>query len=627
MLGYLKVFCVLSIISFTPLFLPLAFSQPRLPKKYDIDLGKIVVTASKLEQTYKYSTQNISVVDFDDIDSAGVIQISEILDLLPSVDILDQGATGSYRAVYTRGASSAQVLTLVDGRPVNTHRDGVADFNQIPLSNIDRIEVLRGPASNIYGTSAVGGVINIITKSGSDAMQTQLLSKFGSFATRLVSLSQGYKINDFDYFISYDYLASHGHRDNSDFLSHNANAKIGYQINSDNRISVSGGYYNSELGVIGQIPWINLDDKQEMFKKYVDLTYNGRLIKGQDLLFKFYYNSDRLEFIESYNPTIKHTHNAKLFGYESQISQTFWGFLRTAIGVDYKEYKLDSTSTAKHANNVKGVYVESEAAILENDNFILNRGSLKIGARWDDYSNFGDRLSPSWSFSAWFLDSIKLHALVAKSFRAPTFNDLYWPVQDYVFWGVSGNPDLGPEKAVSYEAGLSTYLFNKFKTDITFFKTDFNDLIQWGYDGIKWYKPDNVSSAKIKGAEIETEFVLEDKLKANLNYTYLEAKDAESGGWLLYRPRHMYKLKVFYSPFEDWELGVDLIYKTRRLYDGVNDRWLGHDWVINFDFSYDINQNTKLMFEVKNLFDRQYEEQNGYPLPGRAFYGGMKISF
>ena len=147
---------------------------------YSTDLERIVVTASKLEQMYKRSTQNISIITGKEVASMGAIEIPEILDLLPAVDILEYGSLGQTRSVHTRGASSSQVITLIDGRPINTARDGVADFNQIPLSNIERIEVLRGPASNIYGANAVGGVINVITKSGGKKPKTSHLTKFGT---------------------------------------------------------------------------------------------------------------------------------------------------------------------------------------------------------------------------------------------------------------------------------------------------------------------------------------------------------------------------------------------------------------------------------------------------------------
>ncbi|MFC1624112.1 TonB-dependent receptor plug domain-containing protein [Candidatus Omnitrophota bacterium] len=618
-----KIKFLLNFISYCLFFLICIKVEAKEPDepRYATDLEKIVITASRIEQEHKLSTQNISIIDTEDIESSGITEITEILDLLPSVDILEYGSTGSSRSVHTRGASSSQVLTLIDGRPVNTPRDGVTDFNQIPLSNIERIEVLRGPASSIYGANAIGGVINIITKSGEEKGRTEILNKFGSFNTKLSSLTHGQRINDFDYFISYDYLASHGYRDNSDYLSNNVNTKFGYEFNADNHISLSSGYYNSETGTPGRISNIDLNDRQEAFKEYIDITYNGKLLEGQDIVLKLFHNSDRLEFIEAFNPLDKDTHMTKVYSMDSQVSQVLFDIFRTAIGLNYQEHRLNSSTSDKHTYNLKGFYFESEVDFF-------NKSSLKFGARWDGYSSFGDKISPSLSFNLWLFDKIKVHALAAKSFRAPSFNDLYWPREDWGIWGgVEGNANLGPEKAVSYEAGLSGYFLKRFKTDLTFFRTNIDDLIEWTVDNAQWWRPENVSSATMEGIELETEFVLREHLKANFNYTYLEANNRNTGRWLIYRPQYLYKLRLAYSPTPLCELGVNAICKTKRFANEANTTSLKHYSIINSNFSYKINDSTKVLFEAKNILDRMYQEERDYPMPGRTFYGGLKISF
>jgi len=588
---------------------------------YSLDLEKIVVTASKIEQSYKHSTQNISIITPDDIESASADNVTEVLDLLPSVDILEYGSSGSSRSVHTRGASSSQVLTLIDGRPANTPRDGTADFNQIPLSNIERIEVLRGPASSIYGANAIGGVINIITKRSKEKMQTELYNNFGSFSTKHTYLTHGNKIRDFDYWVSYDYLASHGHRDNSAYLSNNVNTKFGYQLNGDNYITAAGGYCNNEAGTPGLASNQDLDDQQETFKKYVDLTYSGKLAKGQDLLLKLFHNSDRLEFIETFDPLDKATNETRVSGLDAQISQVFLDIFRTAAGGGFQQNILHSSGSGKHKYRQKDVYFESETDFLK-------RGSLKFGARWDDYTNFGDRISPSASCEFWLYDMFKIHTLAAKSFRAPTFNDLYWPKEDWGIWGgVEGNTNLGPEKAISYETGVSAYLFNKFKTDVTLFRTKLKDLIEWTVDDSWWWRPQNLNSAAIKGVEFETEFMLKKQLKSNFNYTYLDAKDTNTKKWLIYRPRHLYKLKLTYSPVSNFDIGLDTIYKTKRFANADNTVFLKHYCVPNLSFTYRVNKTAQIDLKIKNLFDRSYQEERDYPLPGRAFYGGVKLSF
>ncbi len=589
-------------------------------RRYATDLEKIVVTASKIEQRYKTSTQNISIITKEDIEASGITQVTEILDLLPCVNILEYGSIGSTRSVHVRGTSSSQVLTLVDGRPINTSRDGVTDFNQIPLSIIERIEILRGPASSIYGASAIGGVINIITKSGREETKTEMLTKFGSFSTKLSSLTHGNKVDNLDYFISHEYLASHGHRDNSDYLSNNINTKFGYQLDVDNHIGISSGCSEAELGIPGSLSSIDLDDRQETYKKYIDMTYNGRMTEGQNIIFKLFHNFDRLESLEAFEPLDKDTHQTKVYGMDTQLSQTYFDIFRSAIGFSYQEHRFNSSNSEKHTYNFKGINFETETDLFED-------GALKFGARWDDYSNFGDKLSPSASFNFWLFDRIKLHALTAKSFRAPTFNDLYSPQKDYGFYGGRGNPNLGPEKATSYEAGFSTYFFNKLKTDLTFFKTDFKGLLEWTTADNYWWYPGNVSSAVIKGAELETEFVLKEHLKANLNDPYLESKNKDTQKWMTDRPRHRYKVRLVYSPVPKYELGVNAIYKTKRFTNTGNTTFLERHFVMDSNFTYKINDSAQVLIEAKNILNEDYEEERGYSMPGRAFYVGLKLTF
>ncbi|MFC1514324.1 TonB-dependent receptor plug domain-containing protein [Candidatus Omnitrophota bacterium] len=620
---------VLSVSFF--LLLALSFvvrSEDDLQPGFSINLGELTVTASKIEQAYKQSTQNISVVAGGEIGQTGADEFSQVLDLLPSVDVVEYGTAGSVRSVRTRGSYTQQVLTLIDGRPINVPRDGLTDFNQISLTTIDRIEVLRGPASNIYGANAVGGVINVITKTGQEDMHTELLSKYGSFATSQATFSHGYKIGDFDYFLAYDYLASHGHRDNTDYLSHNASTKFGYRFDEDNHLAVSSGYFTSKTGSPGPTAFTDLDNRTDTVKKFIDATYRGKLAEDQDLFLKFFHNVDRLEFIWSHEPSVKDTHQTKVYGLDAQVSQTFFDIFRTALGGSFQEHRLNSSTSGKPTYNLKGAYVETETDFY-------NQGSFKLGARWDDYSNFGDRISPSASFNFWLFDTIKLHALAARSFRAPTFNDVYWPTENWglpaFLWpiygrGAMGNLNIGPEKATSFEAGISAFLFDKVKTDVTLFKTEYTDLIEWMIDPTTFFwTPTNVASAKTQGAEIETEVALDEKVKVNFNYTYLEATNKATGRWLTYRPRHLYKIKLIYSPTPKWVLGLTSIYKTKRFSDAMNTSSLPHTCTVNINTSYKITDSTELLLEIKNIFDRHYEEQQGYPLPGRAFYGGVKI--
>ena len=592
----------------------------------NLGLSRIVITASKIKQTYKNIPVNISIITSEDIEKSGATEITELLDMLPSVDILEYGSFGSTKSVHTRGASSSQVLTLINGRPTYTPRDGVTDFNQIPLSNIERIEVMRGPAATMYGANATGGVINIITKTGTEKMQTEILNKYGSFRTKFASFSNGYKKDNFDYFISYDYLTSEGHRDQAFYRSQKPNVNLGYNLNDDNRISFSGGYYKSKVGTPGKSTGLDLDDRQVAKNKFIDLTWDGKIFENQDILVKVYHNIDRLEFIEAYEPVSasdkdNDVHATKIYGVDLQFSQIWLDAFRTAFGGNFQLHKLNSTASNKHRYNLKALYFETETDLFDSIIF-------KFGARWDDYSNFGDRISPSVSFAVWLFNKIKLHGQIAKSFRAPTFNDLYWPRETSPWGGgVEGNPNIKPEKATSFELGIGGYLFNIIKTDITAFITKSKDLIEWTADDADWWRPANISSAKIKGIEFESVYNILDNLKLNFNYTYLDAKNLDTDKWLVYRPRSYYKLQLTYLPNTKLKIGLSGRYKTKRFTNASNSIAISPYFTMGADISYKVTENFELLLSGTNIFDRFYEEKEGYPMPGHAIMAGFRLKF
>ena len=589
-------------------------------KKYD--LGKITVTQSRIEQFYKESTVNISVIDGDYIEDTGAQEVYQVLETLPSVDILEYGSNGATKTVHTRGASNSQVITLVDGRPTNTPRDGVTDFNKISLNDVERIEVVRGPASSIYGANAIGGVINIITKTGKTAKKDRIGVKYGSWDTRMVDVSARGEEKYFDYFFSGEWQKSAGFRDNSDYKAWDAKSTLGFDLNERNRIKFYTGYWKSEVGVPGPITNEDPDDRQNTWNDYFDFTYDGTLWQDTKILFKGYETVDRLEFIESTAPTYDiAAHLTKVYGTTLQASQWWFDIFRTTFGADLQENRINSSSSGKHTYNVKAEYIETEVKPFESLN-------IRAGARRDDYSNFGDKISPSASFSWWATDIIKFHGLWAKSFRAPTFNDLYWPREDWgVCGGVEGNQNLQPETAKSYEAGITAALTDKLETDITYFNNKFKDLIAWQSDSSFWYRPSNVSTALIQGIEFNSDYLPFKKLKLNFNYTYLKAEDTTINKWLTYRPRNTCKGYVDYSLTDKLSFFIDGRYVSKRFVTIANDAILKKYFVSDGNIKYKLNDSTEFTFTVNNIFDKDYQEEYNYPMPGTSYLVSAKSTF
>lgn len=596
------------------------FADDKEPPK--MDLEKIIVTPSRFAQYYRNSSVNISVVDEKDIKSGGAEEITKVLDELPDLDIIDYGSYGATKSISMRGASAAQVVTLIDGRPLNTPRDGSTDFNQIPLDNIERIEVMRGPASSIYGANAVGGVINIITKSGKEKMFTQFETKTGSFLTETIDFAHGWKTGALDYFISTDYIQSNGFRENADYEQQNYNIKLGYDVGKDNRFTFASGYNASDAGVPGKEGEDDLNDRQEEWRNYLDLTWEVKGWEDSQMLFKLYQNHDRLEFIESLSPTLqKDTNCTKACGADLQLSRTWFDKFRTSLGASGQGNKLNSSTSGNHKYNFKAAYGEAELDLWEDL-------AIKGGLRIDDYSNFGNRTSPSASFSWWFFDKIKAHGLAAKSFRAPTFNDLYWPKEDWGIWGgVEGNPNLKPERATSGEIGLGAFLFNAAEADVTYFHTRCKDMIAWSVDDTQWWRPSNVNTAITEGVEASLDYQATRALKLNVNYTRLSAINNATKKWLIYRPRHQCKGGIAYDLTDRLNCRLSGRYLSKRYTVEDNSSFLKDYFVADAYISYSIFKSGEITLTVNNLLDRDYQEEQGYPMPGTSFLAGAKIKF
>jgi len=595
--------------------------EENLTGLHTLDIGKIVITPSKIGEAYEALPINVSIVETQAIQDSGATTISELLDRLPSVHIVDYGSDGSTKTIHTRGLSGSQVLTLIDGIPANTPRDGLADLNKLDLNNVEKIEVLRGPAASIYGSNAMGGVINLITKDGKSSSKTTLKSRYGSFDTREISFTHGNDLELFDYYLSHDSYKTDGHRKNSDYEYHNTNLKLGYSPYDNNRLTFGYNYYQSELGTLGPNYWEDVDDRQESWQENIDLTWKAKLSDDTDALVKLYHTIDRLNFIENFAADNIDAHQTKVYGADLQFSQQLFDLFRLIAGYNRQDYRLNSSASDKHKYFLNGFYFEGEIDPWE-------RVKCYFGARIDDYSNFGDRISPSVRFSWWLNDNFKLHGLYAKSFRAPTFNDLYWPREDWgIFGGVEGNANLSPEKARSFEFGVSTYFLKALWTDLTYFRNRIDDLIIWNVDSTSWWRPENVSSALIHGIEWNSDFLIWEKLKANFNYTLLYAKDRDTKKWLIYRPRHQYKLNLNYKTENNWTYDLGLRYVSKRFTIDSNLDSLSCYWLADASITKKLKDSWEVQLSAKNIFDQDYEEEKGYPMPGPQLLTTIKYEF
>lgn len=587
-----------------------------------VDLSRIVVTPSRFDEPSGQSPSKVDVITSRDILTSTSYDISEQLDSISGVTISDYGGPGSAKTVRMRGSTAAQVLVMVDGRPMNSPRDGETDLSTVPLNSIDRVEVVHGPGNSLYGSSGMGGAINIITRKPPDSGQrTELYSSFGTYRTYTERASHGAKIGSFGYLLNSGYQYSQGIRQNSKFDARDINAKLEYDLNSENTVSLYSSGYKSKVGAPGTLSSPDLDDRQDNSKSSADLSWTFKPKEMFAIENKIYGINDRLEFAENSAGSFwdiagkKDVHNTKARGFNTQISGDLTDNIRGAFGFNYLANKNESTSSGKHRYTVRAAYIENSWAV----NKALR---LNLGARVDDYSNFGTETCPSGGLRWTLNDNLGFRASMAKSFRAPTFNDLYWPDDGWT----KGNPSLKPEKGVTKEAGIDLKMFDRLSSSAALFRSDYSDLINWTEESFVW-SPKNVSKARIDGIEIDNSFKINDSFEALLDYAFLKPRDKFSHKYLVYHPRNKFNAGLKYSDISGFSCGLECVYTGRRYQDSDNTVKVKHFYIYNLNLAKKINSNFSCFASFKNLLNRKYQVMRDYPAPGFSLTGGVKASF
>lgn len=582
----------------------------------DINLDKIVVTASRTEEEMGSITRQVDVITSKEISDSGAKTAADVLGDISSVDIMDYGALGARKTVQMRGSTDSQVLVMMDGRPINNAHSGYVDLNTIALENIDRIEVMRGAASGLYGSDAMGGVVNIITKRPpKEGFKTTASTNFGTFRTYIEKLNQGGRLKGFGYLLSGDYLASEGYRNHSAYTAKNASLKLDYEFNSDNKLIFNTGFHKGNVEVPGSITSQSYSDYRQWIKNFFQLDWGYKVFDNLDFSFKGYENRDRLEFTDASVPLDKSTHMTKKRGWELQMNYTPLDFFRAVGGFSYTGNFDDSTKTAKHKYDVRAWFLQNQLEAF---------GKLKVdfGARIDDYPSFDNtEISPNISFLYQPDDKTGLRLFYGQSYRVPTFSDLYWSSSTS-----RGNPGLEPERGKSYEFGIKREIFKNLKFNLAYFRNDYRNLIKWNkVNGID--QPENINKARVQGVEFGNKIFLTDCLDLDISYTYQRPMDNILHKLLTYQPQ--YKLNTFLEFHNYRGLRVKLKWEfVNRSFDNpANTIYVKRYFLMGMDVSKKINKYATFFATIKNLTNTAYQVRKGYPMPGFSIDGGFKAEF
>lgn len=580
------------------------------------DTTTMVITPSRFEQDIKQVGSSISVISKKEIEEKKLQNVGDVLRTVEGLQILQSGGPGSITSVFLRGSSSSQVLVMIDSIPVNEVNSGQFDFADLSTLSIDHIEILKGPQSVVYGSSALGGVINIITSKGDNKSNAKFQLEGGSYGTQKYLAAGNFgqeklkgqvSASIFDTHNISQANAKNGNSEKDPYQNQTLSAGLTYKPIDNLKVIASGRYTKgqSQLDTFdysrGVIDSPNYNQNKEAYQSNLQIDsnvgiWNPKLIFGYNQ--ENYRASDPDVDFNNYQlkSNTLSLQQQNVFKFNSQIS--------TLVGYSYQQNSGQSVG-----NFDKNRYVNS--AFIEQFFNPFDTTNISIGGRHDDDSTFGGANTYRASI-AQHIDQLnsKLHSSYGTGFRAPSFSDLYYPN--------FSNPNLNPEKSRGFDFGIASN-FQKFNTDVTYFHTNYTGLINFNDTT---FLPENIDRAKTQGIESKINFDLTSETDITLKYTYLDAYNVTSKSLLPRRARHQGSLSIVNNYFEKITLRSDITaFADRVESDGRNmDDYL----IVSGSAQYNYSENIMPYIRLQNLFDREYEEVKGYGTLGSGIYAGIQ---
>ena len=578
-----------------------------------------ITSATKTSQKLSDVTSNVNVITAQEIEERHYTTVTEALNSIPGITFRSNGGLGTTTSVNVRGMKSNRVLVLIDGIRQNdiTGLNG-APFAHLVTTDIERIEVIKGAQSGIWGADATAGVINIVTKSAKKGLNFSLAQEFGSFGTSQTNANIGYKNDDFYFKINHNNLNSNSFTayaprgtdikqyEDDAYANKTTNIKAGFTITPTNKIDIS------HTTIDGQG---NYDDA---FNNNPNSTITTNSTKDT-------FSSINFNHIDSFNEvnlyakksTFDRTSTSsfgtspfkgevKEYGLNSKISYLSNSFL--LVGGDYKTFEHQSGLDRSYNN---------KALFLTNNNKIetsLGDTIITESIRRDNYSDFNDKTTGKvglkQSFSA--VDGLNLSANYGTAYNIPTLYNLYG--------SFVGNSNLTPESTKSYDVTLAYKDFSA-----TYFNSKIDNFID--YDFTSFNYQNLAGTSNIKGYELAYNSTLTDDIALNVGYTNLTTKNS-SGQALARQPKENIKFGLDYYGIDKLHLGAYGEYVGER-YDQANKQGeqTGRYTVANFVANYDWDKHLSFYGKVDNITDKYYQTVDGYATSPRAVYGGMKLTY
>jgi vitamin B12 transporter len=631
-------FCVLLFFILSP-----SYSQGADPEPAQ-SLPPIVVTATRTEVPLNQLTTSLTVITPEEIRERQGDLVLQVLRDVPGLTVVQSGSMGTSTSVFIRGSESDQVLVMIDGVEVNSTTLGSYDFANLTTENVERIEILRGSGGTLYGSQAIGGVINIFTKKGQGPMEVGFSTQGGNHGTnREVATLRG-SVGKLGYSFSVGHLGSRGfEKFNDDYANLSTSARLDYQVTPDASLKGIFNFINGEVGLFNNNNFASMPDpnarqtttqyvnKVEWEQKILpnwDYRIWGSLFKEHD---KFSDDVDSCVFFGSPCDSFRRDiFRPQIITGEFQTNYRFEDWGTTTFGFQYNRRSATTNGGIDEAIGNFGYYLQEQFQFLDRRLIVIP------GLRLDDNRQFGTAWTPSFSAAYLFQEiGTRLKASYAKGFKAPTLNELFFPAS----FGCPafGNPNLGPEKSWEVNFGLEQNLISdRVNVTGTYFHRDVKDLIQGQPipgDPFGCFRAQNVGHARFNGVEWTLGIKIFSPLTLSANYTYLDWTTED--GTLPRRPHNQGNVILNY--LQD-ALNINLIANIVGRRDDFraaspfgNIVTPGYV-IVNLASSYTLPwrlpfvKELALIGKIQNLFNKKYDQTDGFRAPPLNFLLGFRVN-
>lgn len=628
----------------------------------EVHLRVMATTPSRIEEPVEEVSGSTTILTQPEIESQNPVSVPEVLRDLPGVSLQESGTIGESAALTLRGTEPSQTLILLDGIRLNSPFRGGFDLGNLLIDEIGQVEIVRGAQSVLYGSEAMGGVVNLKTRQGRGPLEVSITTEAGNEGTFREILSASGGDSSLDYALTVSRTDTDGQFDHDRFGATTVAGEVGFNVSQEGRLEIVPRVQrdHKELAITdvpgpfseacmdlssdaGNCVEFASDENRE-----VERTFFMDVLKYDKTILPWWSMSLTGAVVQTHldeeNPPEPGAATPWSYFEDTESTETtlnlqqnflWWNDQVFTLGMEYVADRVDSEISAPVIEELTGSFspinrTRANAALYIQQLWKTDKDFvLQAGVRMDENSQFGRAVNPKIS-SAYTLATTgtRLRAGWGTGFRAPTFQALYFPL--------FGNPELDPERSWSWEAGVRQEIVGEtLVLDVAYFRIDYKDLIQQtpGFE--------NIGEARTQGVESALEVRLIQEVTVKANYTYLAAEDLDKDERLPFRPRHQGNVSFLYTPtvnlsanldinmVSSQALTVDLVTPDGSLLTGEAPGFTRVDLsaayhVFGGFFSL---REARFFIKVRNLFDREYQEVPGFPAPGASFLAGLSAVF